>query len=91
MLPGMLGADRAARLACVGMALPQAVVVALLMAWHFPFHAAFVAALLAAQVTLMTKFLARPRQKAPWYNATGTSLYVLGMLVAAYALRAMHP
>ena len=26
---------------------------------------------------------------APWYNATGTTLYVLGMLVAAFALRAI--
>ena len=89
-LPVMLGADRAARLACVVMALPQAVVVALLMAWHHPLHAACVAALLAAQVALMPKFLARPREKAPWYNGTGTSLYVLGMLVTATALRAMH-
>jgi hypothetical protein len=23
---------------------------------------------------------------APWYNATGVSLYVLGMLVSAFAL-----
>ena len=90
-LPVMLGADRAARLACVVMALPQAVVVALLMVWHFPTYAACVAALLAAQVALMPKFLAQPRDRAPWYNATGTSLYVLGMLVAAFALRAMHP
>ncbi len=89
-LPVMLGANRAAQLACAVMALPQAVVIVLLMAWHFPIHAASVAALLAAQVALMPKFLAQPREKAPWYNATGTSLYVLGMLVAAFALRAMH-
>ena len=87
-LPVMLGAGAAARLACVVMAFPQAVVVALLFAWGFPIHAAIVATLLAAQMVLMAKFLARPRELAPWYNATGTSLYVLGMLVAAFTLRA---
>ena len=89
-LPVMLGAERAARLACVVMAVPQLAVVALLLAWGFSWHAATVAALLAAQFALMARFLADPREKAPWYNATGTSLYVLGMLVTALALRAMH-
>ena len=90
-LPVMLGVERAARLACVVMALPQAIVVALLLAWGFALHAACVALLLAVQVVLMGKFLAEPRARAPWYNATGTSLYVLGMLASAFALRAMHP
>ncbi len=89
-LPVMLGADRAARLACAVMAAPQIGVVALLTAWHFPLHAAAVALLLAAQLALMVRFLADPRARAPWYNATGTSLYVLGMLVTAFALRAVH-
>jgi chlorophyll synthase len=89
-LPVMLGADPAARLACLAMAAPQVLVVGLLAAWHFPIHALCVAALLAAQLALMAKFLADPRGRAPWYNATGTSLYVLGMLVAAFALRAVH-
>lgn len=87
-LPVQLGAERAARLACVVMALPQVAVVGLLLAWGFPWHAAVVAALLAAQVALMAKLLRDPRRLAPWYNATGTSLYVFGMLAAAFALRA---
>ena len=37
---------------------------------------------------LMPRLLRAPREQAPWYNATGTTLYVLGMLVAAFALRA---
>jgi chlorophyll synthase len=86
-LPAMLGAPRAARLACVVMAVPQAAMVALLAAWGFPLHAAVVGVLLAAQFWLMRALLADPREKAPWYNATGTSLYVLGMLVTAFALR----
>ena len=86
-LPVMLGADGAARLACWVMAVPQAVVVALLILWGHPVYAAGVAGLLAGQGALMTKLLAQPRERAPWYNATGTSLYVLGMLATAFALR----
>lgn len=90
-LPVMLGVDRAARLACVVMAAPQVVVIALLLVWGAPWHALAVTALLAAQVALMGKLVANPREKAAWYNATGTTLYVLGMLVTAFALRGLGP
>ena len=86
-LPVQLGTDRAARLACLVMALPQAAVVALLLAWDRPWHAGVVAALLAGQGVLMRRLLADPRGQAAWYNGTGTLLYVLGMLAAAFALR----
>jgi len=86
-LPVRLGVEGAARLACVAMAVPQMAVVALLLRWGFPVHAGLVAALLLAQLGLMLRLLASPRARAPWYNATGTSLYVLGMLVSAFALR----
>jgi chlorophyll synthase len=46
-----------------------------------------VAAVLLAQLALMTRLLARPRERAPWYNATGVSLYVSGMMISAFALR----
>ncbi|WP_043642796.1 chlorophyll synthase ChlG [Caenispirillum salinarum] len=85
-LPVQMGVAPAARFACAVMALPQVVVVVLLMDWGRPWHAAVVAALLAAQGLLMLRFLTRPRDLAPWYNATGTSLYVLGMLVCAFAV-----
>jgi len=85
-LPAQLGVDKAARVACFAMALPQLVVVGLLVYWSYPIHAAVVAGLLLAQLVLMRKFLANPRERAPWYNATGTSLYVLGMLASALAL-----
>jgi chlorophyll synthase len=88
-LPAQLGTDRAARLACVVMAVPQVVVIGLLVAWGFPLHGLAVAALLAVQGLLMVRLLADPLGRAAWYNATGTTLYVLGMLVAAFALRAM--
>jgi chlorophyll/bacteriochlorophyll a synthase len=86
-LPVQLGAHNAAVLACVVMAVPQLIVIALLASWNAPYHAGVVALLLAAQIVLMRTLLADPRGKAAWYNATGTSLYVLGMLAAAFALR----
>jgi chlorophyll synthase len=90
-LPATLGAEKAALLACLVMAVPQSVVVLLLLRWHFPIHAAVVAALLLVQIALMKKLLRDPRANAPWYNATGTSLYVIGMLVTAFALRGVIP
>ncbi len=87
-LPVSLGVTGAARLACVVMAVPQLVVVALLAAWDAPWHAAIVAALLLAQLVLMVRFLDRPLERATWYSGTGVTLYVLGMLTAALALGA---
>ena len=87
-LPVQLGVGSAARLACWIMAIPQVVVVVLLVAWSHPIYAALVGALLAGQAALMPRLLREPRGQASWYNATGTTLYVLGMLVSAFALRA---
>jgi chlorophyll synthase len=86
-LPARLGVTRAAWVACVVMAVPQAVVMDLLFRWGFPAHGTAVAAVLAAQILLMLRLMSDPRRLAPWYNATGTSLYVIGMLVTAFALR----
>lgn len=88
-LPVQLGVDGAAKLACWVMALPQIVVIALLWSWDQPVHAAIVAGLLLVQLGLMARLLKAPRERAAWYNATGTTLYVLGMLAAAFALRAL--
>jgi chlorophyll synthase len=85
-LPVVLGVQNAARFACVVMALPQVVVVALLYRWGLPWYALGVAALLAGQLALMTRLLADPLGKTPWYNATGTTLYVFGMLGSAFGL-----
>jgi chlorophyll synthase len=88
-LPVLLGVDRAARLACWAMAVPQVLVVALLAYWGFPIRASVVAVLIAVQGALMVRFLRRPRELAPWYNGTGTTLYVAGMMVTAFALSAV--
>jgi chlorophyll synthase len=71
------------------MAVPQVAVILLLARWGLPVQAVMIAALLAGQGWLMVRLVAEPRERAGWYNATGTSLYVLGMLVAAFGLRAL--
>lgn len=85
-LPVLLGVERAGRVACLVMAAPQLVVVALLVSWGHAWHAGAVGVLLAVQLYLMTRLLASPKERAPWYNATGVTLYVLGMLITAFAL-----
>ncbi len=89
-LPAVLGVDRAARLACLIMAVPQFAVVGLLLAWGFPIHAAIVAVLLAGQGACMLRMLKDPLRRASWYNATGTTMFVLGMLASAFAIRALQ-
>ena len=86
-IPVQMGSRYAAIFACLVMALPQTLVVSLLVNWERPWHAGVVAMLLAGQLALMARFLQSPRERAAWYNGTGTTLYVLGMLVAAFALR----
>jgi chlorophyll synthase len=88
-LPATLGPDRAARLACLVMAVPQVVVAGLLVAWDRPLHGLAVAVLLAVQVRAMGPLVADPVGRAPWYNAVGVSLYALGMMVAALGLRGL--
>ena len=85
-LPVVLGVDRAARVACIVMAVPQIVVVALLLHWGLAWFAAGVAIGVAGQIALMVRLLGDPLGRTPWYNATGTSLYVFGMLGAAFGV-----
>jgi chlorophyll synthase len=88
-LPVQLGAQRAAWLACIVMAVPQAVVVGLLLTWAAPMAAMIVTALLLAQLALMARFLSDPVRFATWYSALGVSLYVSGMLASAIAVRGL--
>lgn len=87
-LPVQLGARGAARLACWSMAVPQVAVVSLLVWWAQPWHAFAVALLLAAQLVLMRRFLQDVRGRALWYSGFGVPLFVAGMMVSAFALRA---
>ena len=88
-LPATLGPERAARIACVVMAAPQIAVIGLLFAYDRPIHAAVIGLLLVAQFAAMRVLLRDPEGRAPWYNATGVGAYVTGMMVAAFALRAL--
>jgi len=88
-IPVQLGTQGAVKLACVVMAAPQAIVVGLLWSWERPVHAAVVAGLLLAQFALMGRLIAKPRERAAWYNATGTTLFVSGMMVGAHAVRTL--
>jgi chlorophyll synthase len=88
-LPVQLGVRPAALFACVVMALPQVAVVALLLHEGRGFEGKVVLAVLALQLGLMPMLVRDPRKRAPLYNATGTSLYVSGMMVSAFAMRAL--
>ena len=87
-LPVQLGARWAGQCACLVMTLPQLVVLALLLRWNAAQHAVAIGLLLASQLVLMGQWLRHPRALAPWYQGTGVTLYVLGMLISAYALAA---
>ena len=88
-LPVTLGPRRAALVACIGMAVPQMVVVALLLVWEMPLYALAVTALVIGQIFAMRVLLRDPKGKAPWYNAVGVTMFVSGMMVAAFALRSL--
>ncbi|MBS0644340.1 MAG: chlorophyll synthase ChlG [Acetobacteraceae bacterium] len=88
-LPVLLGPERAGIVACIFMAVPQMVMVALLFAWGFPWHGGAVTVLLLLQFAAMAKMLKDPKGLAPWYNNTGVFLFVIGMQVTAWALRSM--
>jgi len=85
-LPAMLGVERAVKLACLVMGLPQVIVIGLLIAWDKPWHAAVIILFLLLQLLAMAKLIRKPRELAPWYNGTGVLLSVLGMMVSAIAV-----
>jgi chlorophyll synthase len=63
--------------------------VALLLSWDRPWHAAGVGLLLAIQLLMMLRFLKKPSERALWFSALGVNFFVLGMLVAAFAVRSL--
>ncbi len=86
-LPARYGPETAARLACWFMAVPQVGVIGLLIYMEKPLHAAAVATVLVVQIALMQKLNRDPLKLAPWYNATGVTLFVSGMMITAFAIR----
>ena len=88
-LPVQLGVDRAAHVACWFMAIPQMIVIVLLISWHRELHAAALVVLLTLQYYMMSRFVAAPVERALWYSGFGVPLFVSGMMVSAFALRGM--
>ena len=88
-LPVLLGVGGAAAVACVFMLAAQVVVIIALVAWDRPLHAVAIAILSALQVMSMPTLLRSPAERAPWFNGTAISLYVLGMMVSAFAVRGL--
>lgn len=88
-LPVTLGPEKAAKVACIVMLVPQVFVILALAKWGQSTHASIVLALVLGQIWAMSVMLKDPKAKAPWYNATGVLMYVSGMMVSAFALRAV--
>jgi len=88
-LPVRLGVQAAARVACWIMAVPQLVVVLLLVSWGRPGYAVAIGVLLLAQLLLMDYFTDAPTPRALFYSGFGVPLFVSGMMVSAYALRSL--
>jgi chlorophyll/bacteriochlorophyll a synthase len=88
-LPVRLGVQGAARAACWIMALPQVLVVLLLIAWGRPGYAVAIGVLLLAQLALMDYFTDAPTPRALFYSGFGVPLFVSGMMVGAFALRSL--
>lgn len=87
-LPVRYGASGAARIACAVMLIPQAAVVLLIAGRGMPVRAGVIALLIGGQMLLMRRLLRDPVKLAPWYSGSGVVLYVAGMMVAAFAVRA---
>jgi chlorophyll synthase len=86
-LPVLLGPEGAAKVACAVMALPQLLVIALLIAWGRPIEVGLVALLLIGQFAMMFRFLQAPIERAIWYSGFGVPLFVFGMMTSAVAVR----
>ncbi|MEM6511517.1 MAG: chlorophyll synthase ChlG [Pseudomonadota bacterium] len=88
-LPVQLGVDRAARLTCVVMALPQLIVTIYLLQLGDRLAAGIVGGLLITQLILMVRFVRNPIKRAVWFSGFGVMLFVLGMLASAFAVRGL--
>ncbi len=85
-LPVTMGVRGAALFACATMTLAQVAVIILLADSQYSVSALIVGLFLVIQIVLMVRLVRDPARHAPWYNATGVSLYVLGMLASAMGL-----
>ena len=88
-LPVTMGPEKASKVACAVMTIPQLIVISLLYFFGEFIEAILIGLLVISQIILMRKLIKNPEKMAPWYNATGVTLYVIGMMIAAIALRGL--
>ncbi len=86
-IPVQLGEKNAAILASVVMDIAQLAAIAILLAKSAFLAAAIALLLLALQIPMQKILIDNPKEKAVWYNAFGTLLYVLAMMVCAVGIR----
>ncbi len=86
-IPVQLGEKKAAVLASVIMDIAQLVAIGILLAKSAYLTSGIAILLLAAQIPMQKILIDNPKEKAVWYNAFGTLLYVLSMMVCAVGIR----
>ena len=86
-IPVQLGEKKAAVLASVIMDLAQIAAISILVMKESWTTTALALLLLVAQLPMQKILIANPGEKAVWYNAFGTLLYVLSMMVCAAGIR----
>ncbi len=86
-IPVLHGAWGAAWLAVLTMNTAQLFVLLTFAVWGRWLVFAIIAALFVAQLPFQRRFLRDPRANAVFYNASGTTLFVWGMLAAALGVR----
>lgn len=86
-IPVQLGEKKAAILASVIMDIAQLVAIGILLAKSAYLTSGIALLLLAFQIPMQKILIDNPKEKAVWYNAFGTLLYVLSMMVCAIGIR----
>lgn len=88
-VPVQLGVRRALWVSCGLMACPQIAVVLGLYLLELEASAALVSFLIVLQMIFMRRLFRDPAKYAAWYNATGVTAYVIGMMISAVGLRSL--
>ncbi len=86
-IPVQLGEKKAAILASVIMDIAQLAAIGILLAKSAYVTFGIATLLLAFQIPMQKILIDNPKEKAVWYNAFGTLLYVLSMMVCAVGIR----
>ncbi len=86
-IPVQLGEKNAAILASVVMDIAQLAAIAILLSKGSMTAATIASGLLVMQLPMQKILVDKPGEKAVWYNAFGTLLYVLSMMVCAVGIR----